>query len=79
METIIEVMKYSGYEFIEERPEGRLLFYETEMEETIQLWIKENENPLKSALLIIIHRAYDHGLSNGRYIVQSEIKKLLDI
>ena len=76
-ENIIEIMKCVGYEFIEESPEGRLLFYETDMEQTIQLWLRNDDGDLKRAMLLITTRAYDRGVSVGRYNVQNEIKKAL--
>jgi len=78
-DKIIEIMKCSGYEFIEEQPEGRLMFYETEWEETVQLWLKNEDNSLRGVMLLITQRAYNHGMSDGKYSVLSEIRKVLGI
>lgn len=78
-DQIIEIMKCSGYEFIEEKPEGRLLFYETGMEQTVQLWLKEGDDTLRGVMLLITQRAYNHGVSDGELSVRTQIKKALDI
>jgi hypothetical protein len=78
-EQIIEIMKCAGYEFVEEKPEGRLLFYETEMEQTVQLWLKEDDKSLRGVILLITQRAYNHGVSDGSHTVQHEIKKALGL
>ena len=78
-DNIIEIMKCSGYEFIEEKPEGRLLFYETEMEQTVQLWLKDDDKSLRGVMLLITQRAYNRGVAAGQYSVQNQIKKALNL
>jgi hypothetical protein len=78
-DQIIEIMKCAGYEFIEEKPEGRLLFYETEMEQTVQLWLKEDDESLRGVMLLITQRAYNRGASDGKYGVIRSIKEILQI
>jgi len=78
-EKIIEIMKYAGYDFIEEKPEGRLLFYEAEEEQTVQLWLKDGEDSLRSTMLLIKQRAYNTGFTVGQWNVRYAIRKALDI
>jgi len=78
-EQIIEIMKYAGYNFIEEKPEGRLLFYEAEEEQTVQLWLKEGDESLKAAVTLIRNRAYDNGFTAGQSNVRYAIRRALDI
>ena len=69
MKQIIEIMKYAGYEFIEDKSGGRFLFYETKMEQTVQLWLKEKDDHLSDAISLITQRAYNRGLSDRKSVV----------
>jgi len=77
---IIELMSLFGYEFIEEKPDGRLLFYETPYEETIQIWKKKTiKKTMDFSADLITNRIYNRGKSNGRYEVQNDIIRALGL
>ena len=85
--AVIDLMQMAGYEFVEEKPEGRLIFYETEYDNTVQLWYATEDLPfptdtkagIRDALKLITDRAYDRGLSFGKYSVRQSIKEALGI
>jgi hypothetical protein len=77
-DQIIKIMSFAGYEYEKEYPEGRLLFYDTEFEQEIQLWIT-GENQLSACIRLIKNRAYDNGRIHGKSIVRNGIKSLLEI
>lgn len=77
---IIQVMGMAGYDYIKEDPHDRLLFYDTNAEQEVQLWIDEMyADTLKSAIHLIQERARNAGISYGKSVVASGIKKLLQI
>jgi hypothetical protein len=77
---IIELMTLFGYEYIKEQPSKRLLFYEPESEETIQIWKKKTikETELFTAQLIR-NRVLNTGKSIGRFEVQNAIFRALGL
>lgn len=84
-DQIKEVFKAAGYEFVEHRPIGRLIFYCPIEERNIQLWYKttpynrETDTPLVKAMDLITKLAYNRGERYGRFSVQNDIKKALGL
>ncbi len=77
---IIELFKLAGYSYVKESPEGRLLFYDDEMEQDVQFWVKNKPKiDLADAISLIKQRCYDNGVSCGKSQIQSELKKLLGL
>lgn len=75
---IVSIFTAAGYEFKEQYPKGRLLFYHNEAETNVQFW-NDEENDLTKVMDFICQRAYDLGFSWGKVTVQSEIKKSLGL
>lgn len=73
------IFKSAGYEFIEERPKGRLLFYERATDSNIQFWLDRKNSNLMPAVLLISNRSYDRGIRDGMSVVRGEVKKALGI
>lgn len=87
-EQIIQIMKLAGYDFIEERPETRLLFYHVDQEQDVQIWLLSEptksdpydiEENLQQVVDLIKNREYEHGRSIGRIEIQEGIRKLLSL
>jgi hypothetical protein len=78
-EQIVELFRLAGYDYIGENPGGKLLFYDAEMEQDAQFWMKGSEMDLQDTMEFIKERCYDIGKSIGRNEVQSGIKKLLGL
>lgn len=77
---IIQIMGKAGYDYIKEDPHDRLLFYDTNAEQDVQLWIDEMySDTLKSAIHLIQERARNAGISYGKSVIAGGIKKLLQI
>ena len=77
---IIQIMGMAGYDYIKEEPHDRLLFYDTNAEQEVQLWVDEvYADTLESAIHLITERARNTGISYGKSVVINGIKKLLQI
>lgn len=77
--NVFEIMKLFGYTLIEEDG-GRILFYEPDWEETVQIWKKKTaQETVEMAVDLIKTRLIDRSKSFGRMEVQSEIKKALGL
>ena len=75
---IKRLMSYAGYDFIEENPETRLLFYDSENENEIQLWITDGDNTQR-CIKLIANKALEIGIARGKFIIQNSIKKALGL
>ena len=71
-------MSYAGYDFIEENPETRLVFYDPENEYNVQLWLKDDDNT-ELCIKFIAGKARENGVAFGKYIAKSAIKKALEL
>ena len=79
-EKMIKLFNLAGYDFIEEKPEGRLILYDAEQEQELQFWVKGHPNlDLKDAMEFIKERCYDIGISIGKGEVQNQIRKALGL
>ncbi len=79
-DEIIKIMQMAGYDFVKEDPEGRLLFYDIEAEQDVQIWMKDTpDESLRKAIELISERSFAQGLSIGKLQVANGIKNLLQI
>ena len=79
-EEIIKIMQMAGYDFVKEYPESRLLFYDVEAEQEVQLWLKDTpDESLRKAIELICERSLDQGMRIGKQRIANEIKNLLQI
>jgi hypothetical protein len=77
---IIQIMSMAGYDYIKEDPHDRLLFYDVNAEQEVQLWVAEMySDTLERAIYLIQERARSTGISYGKNIVRNGIKKLLQL
>lgn len=75
---IISIFTAAGYEFIEQSPKGRMLFWHNAAETNVQFWLDE-ETDLTKVMDFICQRAYDLGEHSGKHFVRNEIKKALGL
>jgi hypothetical protein len=82
------VFEAAGFQFIEQKPKGRLLFYYSEEERDVQFWFKpaktvglnmEEKNSLQRAMELISAINYDRGVRHGMETVRTDIKTALGI
>lgn len=79
-DEIIKIMQMAGYDFVKEDPESRLLFYDIEAEQDVQLWMKDSpDDSLRKAIELISERSFSQGISIGKRQVANGIKNLLQI
>jgi len=83
-EHIIEIMKYAGYDFIEEKPKDRLIFYDVTEEQNVQLWLTvdlngDYENALHKCVNLIYNRAKEYGINIGKSNIIGRFKQLMDL
>jgi hypothetical protein len=74
---IKEIFTAAAYEFIEESPKGRLLFYDYNDESEVQFWYKNAE--LSDVINLIVDRAAERGIEWGQSQVRQEIKNALGL
>lgn len=78
-ETVIELFRLAGYDFIGENPVDRLLLYDEVMEQNVQFWFSNQDNILNLAMDLIKNRVLDYGKSIRRIEVQEKIKNALGL
>lgn len=80
-EQLIKIMKYAGYDFIEEKPLGRYLFWDTLEEMEVELWITNEleDTTIEHAIKLIINRSENRAYYKGRHDAQKEMKRSLGL
>lgn len=78
-EKVIELFKLFEYEYQEESPDGRLLFYDIEREVNCQFWYLQEPNPLSKAAELISSRTEHNARISERCKMQNKIKNILGL
>ena len=74
---IKEIFTAAEYEFTEEKPEGRLLFYDHQSETNVQFWYKNAI--MHDVISFIQERAYDSGFTWGQSTKQQQVRDALGL